>query len=103
MVAVNALFQTLLLIVVFGLLAGVLRWAFGNDRRAVPDYTGDDFGLLNEVAVVPTKEAAEVLAKRLRTAGIKATTVRGAVTGEWRVMVFPADVPDAKLLLRDVG
>jgi hypothetical protein len=43
------------------------------------------------------------LAKRLRTAGIKATTVRGAVTGEWRVMVFPADVPDAKLLLRDVG
>jgi len=99
---VNAWIQTLLLVVVFGVLAGVLRWAFGNDRRAVPDYTGDDFGLLNEVAVVPTEEAARVLAKRLRTAGIKATSVRGAQPGAFRVMVFPVDVPDAKLLLRDV-
>ncbi|WNV90139.1 SPOR domain-containing protein [Umezawaea sp. Da 62-37] len=98
----NAWTQTLLLIVVFGLLAGVLRWAFGNDRRAVPDYTGDDFGLLNEVALVPTEEAARILAKRLRTAGIKATAVRAPQPGAYRVMVFPADIPDAKLLLRDV-
>jgi hypothetical protein len=99
---VNAWIQAVVLIVVFGLLTGVLRWAFGNDRRAVPDYTGDDFGLLNEVAIVPTEEAARVLAKRLRTAGIRATAVRGAEPGAYRVMVFPVDVPDAKLLLRDV-
>ena len=35
MVGVNAWIQTLVLIVVFGLFAGVLRGAFGNDRRAV--------------------------------------------------------------------
>jgi hypothetical protein len=96
---VNAWTQTLLLFVVFGALALVLRWAFGNDRRAVPEYDGEDFGLLNEVAVVPTVEAAEVLATRLRTEGIKTTTVRRA-DGSHHVMVFPADVPNAKLLLR---
>ncbi|MEU7530346.1 hypothetical protein AB0A74_31780 [Saccharothrix sp. NPDC042600] len=96
--AVTALTQTLLLLVVFAALALVLRWAFGNDRRGVPDHTGEDFGLLVEVAVLPTAEAAEVLAARLRGAGIRTTVVlRG--TGH-RLLVFPADAPDAKLLLR---
>jgi len=96
---VHAWLQILLLLVVFSALALVSRWAFGNDRRAVPEYDGDDFGLLNEVAVVPTVEAAEVLAARLRAEGIRATTVRRA-DGSHHVMVFPADVPTAKLLLR---
>ncbi|MEV0681911.1 hypothetical protein AB0I60_35860 [Actinosynnema sp. NPDC050436] len=98
MVAVTALTQTLLLVVVLGVLALLLRWAFGNDRRAVPDYTGDDFGLLSEVAVVPTPEAARVLAQRLRDAGIKTTV---ATRGDLhRLLVFPADAANAKLLLR---
>ncbi|GGP46157.1 SPOR domain-containing protein [Saccharothrix coeruleofusca] len=88
----------LLLAVLLGLLALVLRWAFGNDRRAVPDYTGDDFGLLREVAEEPTAEAAQALAGRLRAAGIRATVVsRG---GAHRLMVFPADLAEARLLLR---
>jgi hypothetical protein len=99
MYGVTALTPFLLLVVVFALLALVLRWAFGNDRRAVPDYTGDDFGLLTEVAVVPTQAAAEVLAKRLRSARIRVTVVRRG--GLHRLMVFPADAPDAKLLLRE--
>ncbi len=94
----TALTQTLLLAVVLATLALVLRWAFGNDRRAVPDYTGEDFGLLTEVAVVPTIEAAEVLATRLRTAGIRTTVVRRA--NGHRLLVFPADAANAKLLLR---
>ncbi|MEU4740166.1 hypothetical protein AB0G02_06815 [Actinosynnema sp. NPDC023658] len=81
-----------------GLLALVLRWAFGNDRRAVPDYTGDDFGLLTEVAAVPTPTAADALAKRLRAARIKVTVVRR--DDLHRLLVFPADAPDAELLLR---
>jgi hypothetical protein len=96
---VTALTTFFVLAVVFAGLAVVLRWAFGNDRRAVPDYTGDDFGLLTEVAAVPTPAAADVLAKRLRAARIKVTVVRRG--GVHRVMVFPADAPDAKLLLRD--
>ncbi|GAA0219879.1 hypothetical protein GCM10010492_17400 [Saccharothrix mutabilis subsp. mutabilis] len=96
--AVTALTQTLLLLVVLAALALVLRWAFGNDRHGVPDHTGEDFGLLVEVAVLPTAEAAEVLAKRLRDAGIRVTVARRGAGH--RLLVFPADVPDAKLLLR---
>jgi hypothetical protein len=96
---VTALTQVLLLAVVFGLFALVLRWAFGNDRRAVPDYAGGDYGLLREVAVVPSADAARVLAARLRAAGIK-VTVAHATNGAHRVLVFPDDVPNAKLLLR---
>nr|WP_148303146.1 hypothetical protein [Saccharothrix espanaensis] len=94
----TALIQILLVAVVLGALALLLRWAFGNDRRAVPDYTGEDFGLLTEVAVVPTPEAARVLAERLRAAGIKTTiATRGDLH---RLLVFPADAANAKLLLR---
>ncbi|WP_433264492.1 hypothetical protein ACQPZF_35230 [Actinosynnema sp. CS-041913] len=94
---VTALTQTLLLVVVLTVLALLLRWAFGNDRRAVPDYTGDDFGLLSEVAAVPTVEAADVLARRLRQAGIRTTVVRRGDVH--RLLVWPADVANAKLLL----
>ena len=95
---VTALTTFLMLVIVFGVLALVLFWAFGIDRRAVPDYSGDDFGLLTEVSTAPTPEAADVLAKRLRAARIKVTVVRR--DGLHRIMVFPADAPDAKLLLR---
>ncbi|MEU5693628.1 hypothetical protein [Actinosynnema sp. NPDC020468] len=95
---VTALTPFLLLVIVFVLLGLGLRWAFGSDRRAVPDHTGDDFGLLTEVAVLPTVEAADVLAARLRSAGIRTTVVRRG--GAHRLLVFPADVRDAKLVLR---
>ncbi|MGM1061771.1 hypothetical protein [Saccharothrix sp. Mg75] len=98
MVGVTALTPFLLLVLVFSLLGLVLYWAFGNDRRGVPDHTGSDFGLLRQVAVTPTPEAADVLARRLRQAGIKVTVVRRG--GAHLLLVFPADVPDAKLLLR---
>jgi hypothetical protein len=96
---VDAVFAIPVAMLVIGVLALVLRWAFGNDRRAVPDHTGDDFGLLVEVAVVPTETPAKILAARLRRSGIRATTTRGPDGRSCRVMVFPADVPSAKLLL----
>lgn len=99
MLGVTTLTPMLLLLVVFAFLALVLKWAFGNDRRAVPDHTGDDFGLLTEVTAVSTPAAADVLAKRLRAARIRVTVVQRG--GLHRLLVFPADAPDAKLLLRE--
>lgn len=96
---VTTLSSVPLSLLVVGLLALLLRWVFGNDRRAVPEYDGDDFGLLNAVAVVPTPEAADVLAECLRGEGIKATVVHRP-DGSHRVMVFPSDVPNARLVLR---
>ncbi|MBB4963591.1 hypothetical protein [Saccharothrix violaceirubra] len=90
----------LILTVVLGLLALVLRWAFGSDRRGVPDHTGTDFGLLTEVAVVPTPEAAQVLASRLRRSRIRVTVVNR--DHGHRLLVFPADAAEARLVLRDV-
>ncbi|MEV6718904.1 hypothetical protein AB0M48_43480 [Lentzea sp. NPDC051208] len=90
-------YQTGIVFAVLGLLALVLRYFAGNDRRPVPDLDGTDFGLLSEVAVVPTEEAANVLVQKLKQNGVRATRSRHA---PYQVMVFPADVPNARLVLR---
>ena len=79
-----------------------LRWTFGTGRDQpsphLPDPddpTGD--GLLTEVARVPTEAAAQVLRARLAGAGIRATIGR---TGDaYRLLVFPADAVDAKVVV----
>ncbi|MEU3650163.1 hypothetical protein ACSHWB_07400 [Lentzea sp. HUAS TT2] len=90
-------YQTGIVFGVLALLALVLRYFAGNDKRPVPDLDGTDFGLLNEVAVVPTEEAAIVLVQKLKRNGVRATRSRNA---PYRVMVFPADVANARLVLR---
>ena len=46
-------------------IAGLLRWTFGRGPQgALPDENGD-LGLLETVAVVPTREAADVLVCKL--------------------------------------
>ncbi|SDL52357.1 hypothetical protein SAMN04488074_111224 [Lentzea albidocapillata subsp. violacea] len=90
-------YQTGIVFGVLGLLALVLRYFAGNDKRPVPDLDGTDFGLLSEVAVVPTEEAANVLVQKLKKNGVRATRSRNA---PYRVMVFPADVANARLVLR---
>ncbi|MFJ8963787.1 hypothetical protein ACIRG5_30800 [Lentzea sp. NPDC102401] len=90
-------YQTAVVFGVLGLLALVLRYFAGNDKRPVPDLDGTDFGLLKEVAVVPTEEAAIVLVQKLKRNGVRATRSRNA---PYRVMVFPADVANARLVLR---
>jgi hypothetical protein len=94
---VTGFYQTGIVFAALGLLALVLRYFAGNDKRPVPDLDGTDFGLLNEVAVVPTEEAATVLVQKLKRNGVRATRSRNA---PYRVMVFPADVPNARLVLR---
>jgi hypothetical protein len=91
------LYQTAVVFAVLGLLALTLRYFAGNDKRPVPDLDGTDFGLLSEVAVVPTEEAATVLVQKLRKNGVRATRSRHA---PYRVMVWPQDVPSARLVLK---
>ncbi|MEU7479219.1 hypothetical protein AB0A63_24750 [Lentzea sp. NPDC042327] len=93
----TGIYQTVVVFAALGLLAVLLRYFVGNDRRPVPDLDGTDFGLLSEVAVVPTEEAAKVLVQKLRRNGVKATRSRNA---PYRVMVWPADVANARLVLK---
>lgn len=80
-----------------------LRWTFGTGKDQpgprLPDPddpTGD--GLLEEVSVVPTETAAQVLRRRLLDAGIRATVGRHD-TGGYRLLVFHRDLVPARVVL----
>ena len=93
--SVGEIFTALAVVV---LLAGVLRYTFGTGPKgAVPSEDGD-VGLLETVATVPTREAAEVLAARLAREKVRATIAHDSAG--WNLLVFPADVDDAKVALR---
>jgi len=90
-------------LLMLGTVVLALRWTFGTGRDQpaphVPDPddpVGD--GLLTEVSRVPTEAAARVLRSRLTAAGIRATI--GRADGAYRLLVFPADVVDAKVVVR---
>jgi hypothetical protein len=89
-------------VLMLGIVLLALRWTFGTGRDQlaphVPDPddpTGD--GLLTEVSRVPTEAAAQVLRSRLAEAGIRATI--GRADGAYRLLVFPADLPDARVVI----
>ena len=95
---VGSVGEIFLAIAVVILLAGFLRYTFGEgtSKGAMPDPLGD-LGLLETVATVPTRGAADVLAARLAREKVRATVSRG-VEG-WRILVFPDDVADARVVL----
>lgn len=82
-----------------GLLAVLLRWTWGTGRHLhVPDPndpTGD--GLLTEVTRVATEAVAQRLRARLHAGGIRATIGRDGAG--YRLLVFPDDLVDAKVVL----
>lgn len=90
------------LVITLVVLALLLRWTFGHHRNmTLPTDDPDDpvaTGLLTEVSRVPDAETARVLRDRLRAAGIRATVARPGGGGH-AVLVFPADVPDARVVL----
>ncbi len=96
----------LLALLVVGLLGGLLRWTYGTHKQHVTPYAEEDaadaednLGLLREVAVVPTTEAADVLRRRLAADGIRAT-VRPTEDGAGRrILVFTEDESDARVVL----
>lgn len=80
------------------LLAGVLRWTFGRGPQgALPEEDGD-LGLLETVAVVPTREAADVLVAKLAREKVRVTVAHGEEG--WRLLAFPGDADDARVALR---
>jgi len=94
----------LLALLVVGLLAGLLRWTYGTHRQHVaPPAEGNaddegDLGLLREVAVVPSAEAADVL-RILAVDGIRATIRPTTDDVGCRILVFAEDEPAAHVVL----
>ena len=90
-------------LLMLGIVLLALRWTFGTGRDQPAPYlpdpddpTGD--GLLTEVSLVPTEAAAQVLRSRLADAGIRSTVGRSGAA--YRLLVFPADLPDARVVVR---
>lgn len=95
---VGSIGEILLAMAFVGVLVGLLRWTFGaGPQGALPDEHGE-VGLLETVAVVPTREAAELLVARLAREKVRATISRGEEG--WRLLAFPGDADDARLVLR---
>ncbi|MDQ3404876.1 MAG: hypothetical protein M3548_16050 [Actinomycetota bacterium] len=87
----------LVALLVIGLLGLILRWGMASESEGRKDY-----GLLREVAKVPSVTAARFVEKRLSAAGVRATTVPAENGDGLRVLVFPADERTAiKTLLGD--
>ncbi|HEX6354414.1 hypothetical protein [Actinophytocola sp.] len=70
------------------LLALVLRWASNLDTDKAHR---KDYGLLREVAKVPSSTAARVVEERLQSVGVRATTVPDPEGNGLRILVFPSD------------
>ena len=84
-------------LVVVGLLALFMRWAFGSDtarRRPAPP---PDDGLLTRVATLSARESAQALRAVLTDAGIRSTT-RARAAHRVEVLVFPEDADRARAL-----
>lgn len=94
----------LLALLVVGLLAGLLRWTYGTHHQHVaPSAEGqvdddEDLGLLREVTVVPSAEAAGVL-RVLAAGGIRGTVRLTRDDVGRRILVFAEDEAAAKMVL----
>ena len=89
-------------LLVVGVLALVLRWAFGGNQSLVERRPrrgrADEYGALVPVAAPGTHAEGEIARLTLVESGIRATLVD---TSEGpRVMVFPEDARTARALLR---
>ncbi|MDL5157073.1 hypothetical protein [Actinomycetospora termitidis] len=95
---VGSIGEILTAIAVVILLAGFLRYTFGSGPKGAMPSEGGDVGLLETVATVPTRDAAEILAARLAREKVRATIAHG--TDGWNLLVFPGDADDARVVLR---
>jgi hypothetical protein len=91
----------LIALAVVGLLALALRWTFGaahpGPARPAAAGTDGEYGLLAEIAVVPSLAEANALRAVLSDAGIRSTAAI-ADRGRARVLVFHADADLARVL-----
>ena len=92
----------LILLCVLAAFAGLMRWSYGSDTaRARPRRTGKqgDYGLLREIAIVPSHQAAQFVRDQLRRNGIRSTTAPTDDHSGQRILVFPSDVDAATAAL----
>jgi hypothetical protein len=92
----------LILLCVLAAFAGLMRWSYGSDTarpRSRRRSRQSDYGLLREIAIVPSHQAAQFVRERLRDNGIRSTTAPADDYGGQRVLVFPADVEAATAAL----
>lgn len=92
----------LIAIVMVGLLALLLRWAFGGRSRSLVERRAqvghaEEYGLLVSISSPGTYIEGEVCRQRLEAAGIRASLV--TTTDGPRLMVFRADEVVARRLL----
>jgi hypothetical protein len=92
----------LIVLCVLAAFAGLMRWSYGSDT-AVPrqrrrSKTGD-YGLLREIAIVPSHQAAQYVREQLRDNDIRSTTAPTDDGTGQRILVFPADVDAATAAL----
>jgi hypothetical protein len=84
-----------------GVIILICRWVFSTDPRVPPPAVPAapaDFGLLEPVTVVRTRDDAEMLREVLQSAGIRGTVT--AVEAGFAVLVFAADAGAARDLVR---
>ncbi len=98
------MYDVVILVAGSGLVCGIflgvlLRCMFGRREieGAMPVVDGD-LGLLETVAVVPTRAIAEVLVVRLADERVRATLSQRA--DGWQLLAFPEDADDARRALR---
>jgi hypothetical protein len=95
--------EVLVLAAIIVLLSGILRRFFGSDtgggRIERKLAKARDYGLLSEVATVPSEQAARFVRELLRHNGIRATTAPDDDGATQHVLVFPADAKAAAELL----
>ena len=96
--SVTYLMFPLMVLVVFGLLVIVLRWAFGRRASVVaaPPKSGSpqEYGLLVPVASPQNFIEAELIRRSLEEAGLRASIA--STTDGPRVMVWPEDLTRAR-------
>lgn len=99
--SISFMFGPMVALLVVGVLALLLRWAFGHghslvERRARMG-TPQEYGLLVQVAAPATVIEAEIVRRRLVEAGLRATLT--TTTEGPAVMVFADDAAAARALL----
>jgi hypothetical protein len=85
---------------VMGGLAVALRYTYGTGRppRREPVQRSGDYGLLEPVATVRTRQDALLLRDLLSSHALRATTAR-APGRAWHVLVFSEDIAAARELI----
>ncbi|HEX3781869.1 MAG TPA: hypothetical protein VHX38_19565 [Pseudonocardiaceae bacterium] len=106
--------SVLILLCVLAAFAVLLRWSFGNDLPApnhqIPRQPArrrksrpGDYGLLREIAIVPSTQAAQFVRDQLRGKGIRSTIAPTEDGAGHRILVFLSDVNAATATLLREG